>query len=54
MDTSAHVSTKAVEEHEKEFEDNENQSSDVSECSNDSFNDIKELQYTSDSDSELE
>lgn len=55
METSAHISTKAVEEHEKEFEDNENQFSDESEYENDdSFDDIKEIQYTSDSDSASE
>lgn len=48
METSTHISTKAVEEHENEFEENESHS----ENENDSFDDIKEIQYTSDSESE--
>lgn len=47
METSAHVSTKAVEEHERENEDRD----DDSESENDdSFDDIRELEFTSDSD----
>lgn len=48
METSAHISTKAVEEHEKEIEDYETECND-SESENDSIDDIKEIVYTSDS-----
>lgn len=45
METSAHISTKAVEEHEKEFDDHETEYS--SESENDSSNDSNTL-HTSD------
>lgn len=46
METSAHVSPEAVEDHEKETDEFNNK---TESDSNDSFNDIKEIEYTSDS-----
>lgn len=50
METSAHVSPEAVEEYEKEIEDSENDFEDESESDiSDSFDDIKKIEYSSDS-----
>jgi len=50
METSAHVDTEAVKEHEKEFEDYDTEYIEESESEDDdSYNDIKKLDYTSDS-----
>lgn len=50
METSAHISTQSVEEHEKEFEDTENELTDPDESeNNDSLDDIQYLSHTSDS-----
>jgi len=46
METSAHVSSDVVEEYEKEIEEVEDDSENETD---DSFGDIKEIEYTSDS-----
>lgn len=50
METSAHVSTEAVNEHEKELEDYDTEYNEESESEDDNLSDdIKKLEYTSDS-----
>lgn len=49
METSAHVSANAVDEHEKELEDYETEYNDSVSDDDTSSDDIKKLEYTSDS-----